>query len=293
MLTTVYVHRPEPWNHVHSQASSTSHLPPSIGPTMMSRKRRLSNTSQSSTSSPDPADPLHVSSDSTSIIDGSTSDGASSPTVRFTSPQSQNQNGVNGNHNHHTDDVVPPNKKRRRGGGPLKFQRSFEGMILGESNPPISGLEYPLHSNTPTSSWYAVPPQQPLPSYPADTLDCRDALAPDAEGDITISNDVDVLRPQSVEQPSSMKQETILHQPLGMEDDAMDEDQPNGRLRRGKSWYEPEKDRESLSFFFFFWFFFFWVWFGFVSKLLHYLFTVETAPSHTQTSSLNFQQVSS
>ncbi len=116
-------------------------------------------------------------------------------------------------------------------------------------NPSLSvpGCQVNLDGQS-SSQWYPKPLEQPTRFYAPDTLDCRDALAPDAQGDITISCEEDVLRPQWVEQPLSAVQMPNDFQAPRMEDDSMDEDRLDGQKKNGKSWYEPEKDREFSHF---------------------------------------------
>lgn len=94
-----------------------------------------------------------------------------------------------------------------------------------------------------------------------DTYRTRDAAELDVQGDTLVMDDADVVQPQSVEMPTpdqdfppGLARRWTAREPVIKEaGDAMVEDvsdpEAGGRRRadakaKGKTWYEPEKDRE-------------------------------------------------
>jgi hypothetical protein len=215
----------------------------------MSRKRRLSDVDLSDETDEQHGGPFDLaSSDSTTAIDGdiSTSSEDSSPTVTgYRTSDGRTHRSMHAPHEQDRRAI----KRRRKAAGHVKFQESFEGMVLDEQPPA-------MYQSAATSSPTAVePPWGPSEAgfherrQTGDSLDFRDAtILPDAEGDIPIETEHDeVLRPETVEQPSNNSGNG-----LGRENEEIDmRDAVNGmdgygRQNGAKSWYEPEKDREPV-----------------------------------------------
>lgn len=157
---------------------------------------------------------------------------------------------------------------RREGRAEPFIRTGFEDMVLesdGEdvyttvqevpsNGYPVHGQQEELVDSPPTTSRnYFTFPQNINPAF-YDTYRTRDAAEPDTQGDTLVMNDADVVQPQSVETPEGEvppQRWRMGKEPWRTAGDPMVEDvsdpEAGGKSRftnRGKTWYEPEKDRE-------------------------------------------------
>jgi hypothetical protein len=119
---------------------------------------------------------------------------------------------------------------------------------------PVYGQQEELVDSPPTTSRnYFTFPQNVNPAF-YDTYRTRDAAEPDPQGDTLVMDVADIVQPQSVETPEGEvppQRWRTGKEPWRAAGDPMVEEvsdpEAGGKSRftsRGKTWYEPEKDRE-------------------------------------------------
>lgn len=118
---------------------------------------------------------------------------------------------------------------------------------------PVYGQQEELVDSPPTTSRnYFTFPQNVNPAF-YDTYRTRDAAEPDPQGDTLVMDVADIVQPQSVETPEEEvppQRWRTGKEPWRAAGDPMVEEvsdpEAGGKSRftsRGKTWYEPEKDR--------------------------------------------------
>lgn len=153
-----------------------------------------------------------------------------------------------------------PRKRRRKDVGKEEpfIRTGFEDMVLeseGEDEgfptprqgpvnafPGYGGQEELVDSPPTSSRNYFTFPQNMNPAF-YDTYRTRDAGEPDPQGDTWVVDDADIVQPQSVVTPDGEAPPRWRGTGDPMVEDVSDPEA--GGKRRGKTWYEPEKDRES------------------------------------------------
>lgn len=174
----------------------------------------------------------------------------------------------------HLTGAAPRKKRRRKDVGREEpfIRTGFEDMVLesdgedGVATPrqarvnrfPVYGQQEALVDSPPppptpnsNSRGYFTFPQNVNPAF-YDTYRTRDAGEPDPQGDTPVVDDAKIVQPQSVVTPDADAEAppSRWQAPWRRTGDPMVEDVSDpeaGGKQRGKTWYEPEKDREYLG----------------------------------------------